>query len=48
MQFAEWNKRLESFNRDNLYGTDIISIANLMQDYNTKMIISIKKWKCLL
>ena len=36
MQFAEWNKRLESFNRDNLYGTDIISIANLMQDYNTK------------
>ena len=28
MQFAEWNKRLESFNRDNLYGTDIISIAN--------------------
>lgn len=36
MQSAEWNKKLESFNRDNLYGTDIISIANLMQDYNIK------------
>lgn len=36
MQSVEWNKKLESFNRDNLYGTDIISIANLMQDYNIK------------
>lgn len=36
MQSAEWNKKLESFNRDNLYGTDIISIANLIQDYNIK------------
>lgn len=36
LQNVEWNKRLESFNRTDLYGSDIISIANLMQDYNIK------------
>ena len=36
MQVVEWNKKLEAFNRNNLYGTDIMSIANLMQDYNIK------------
>ena len=36
MQEVEWNKRFQSFNRENLYGTDIISISNLMQDYNEK------------
>lgn len=30
------NKKFESFNRENLYGTDIISIANLINDYNIK------------
>lgn len=33
---AQNNKKFESFNRENLYGTDIISIANLIKDYNTK------------
>lgn len=36
MEQAQNNKKFESFNRENLYGTDIISIANLIKDYNTK------------
>lgn len=36
MQAVELNKKLESYNRENLYGSDIISIANYMQDYNLK------------
>ena len=45
MQVVEWNKKLEAFNRNNLYGTDIMSIANLMQDYNIKIILEKKERK---
>lgn len=32
----EYNRKFESFNRDNLYGIDIISLANLIEDCNSK------------
>lgn len=45
---AQNNKKFESFNRENLYGTDIISIANLIKDYNTKNDSQYKEMELLL
>ena len=33
---TEFNKQFESYNRKMLYGTDIISVANLIADYNER------------
>ena len=33
---TEFNKQFESYNRKMLYGTDIISISNLIADYNER------------
>lgn len=34
MQIDEYNKRFEQYNRTILYGSDIISVINLAEDYN--------------
>ena len=34
IKMQEYNRKFESFNRENLYGIDIISISNLVEDYN--------------
>ena len=36
LKMQEYNRKFESFNRDNLYGVDIISLANLVEDYNSR------------
>ena len=36
MQAAEFNKQYDVYNRNNLYGSEILSLANKMQDYNQK------------
>lgn len=36
LQAIELNKKIESYNREDLYGSDIISIVNLASDYNLK------------
>lgn len=33
-QVAEFNKSLESYNRDSLYGNDVISVINKVENYN--------------
>lgn len=33
---TEFNKQFEAYNRKMLYGTDIISVANLIEDYNER------------
>ena len=30
----EYNKKMEMFNRDGLYGSELLSLANLIEDYN--------------
>lgn len=35
-KLAEYNKQMENFNRDGLYGSEILSLANLIDDYNKK------------
>ena len=35
-QAVDFNKNFEGYNRKTLYGSDIISIANLVVDYNTQ------------
>ncbi len=34
MQIEKYNKRFEQYNRSMLYGSDIISVINLAEDYN--------------
>jgi len=34
MQITEYNKKFEQYNRTILYGSDIISVMNLVEDYN--------------
>ncbi|MDO5556805.1 MAG: hypothetical protein Q4G05_00970 [Clostridia bacterium] len=36
VQIVEFNKSFESYNRKNLYGNDIISVINKIDDYNKK------------
>lgn len=33
---AQYNKQIESFNRSGLYGSEILSLANLIEDYNER------------
>ena len=33
---AQYNKKIESFNRSGLYGSEILSLANLIEDYNKR------------
>lgn len=35
-QIVEYNKSFEAYNRNNLYGNDIISVINKVEDYNKK------------
>ena len=35
-QAVDFNKNFEGYNRKTVYGSDIISIANLVVDYNTQ------------
>ena len=35
-QAAEFNKQYDVYNRNNLYGSEILSLANKMEDYNRK------------
>ena len=37
-QIAEYNKQYEVYQRDNLYGSDILSLANKIMDYNAREI----------
>ena len=33
---AQYDKEIESFNRQGLYGSEILSLANLVEDYNKR------------
>lgn len=33
---AQYNKKIDSFNRPGLYGSEILSLANLIEDYNKR------------
>ena len=33
---TQYNKEIESFNRNGLYGSEILSLANLIEDYNKR------------
>lgn len=33
---AEYNRQIEMYNRDSVYGVELISLANLISDYNEK------------
>ena len=33
---AQYNKEIEGFNRNGLYGSEILSLANLVEDYNKR------------
>ena len=35
-QAADFNKKFESYNRDGIYGSELLSLANLIVDYNNK------------
>lgn len=35
-QLAKYNRQIETFNRDGLYGSEILSLANLIEDYNIR------------
>ena len=35
-QSAEFNKQYDVYNRNNLYGSEVLSLANKMEDYNRK------------
>lgn len=35
-QASDFNKDYEAYNRNNLYGSDILSLANKIEDYNQK------------
>ncbi|MGN1300817.1 MAG: hypothetical protein ACI4VC_05690 [Clostridia bacterium] len=35
-QSAEFNKDYDAYNRDDLYGSDMFSLANLIENYNIK------------
>lgn len=35
-QATDFNKAYDVYNRDNLYGSDLFSLANLIEDYNNK------------
>lgn len=35
-QAAEFNKDYDAYNRDDLYGSDMFSLANLIENYNIK------------
>lgn len=36
LQASEFNKDFEAYNRNNIYGTELFSLANKIDDYNTK------------
>ena len=35
-QSVDFNQRFDTYNRDNLYGSDIFSVANMVLDYNNR------------
>lgn len=35
-KLARYNRQIETFNRDGLYGSEILSLANLIEDYNIR------------
>lgn len=35
-QLAKYNRQIETFNRNGLYGSEIMSLANLIEDYNIR------------
>lgn len=35
-KLAEYNKQIETFNRSGLYGSEVLSLANLITDYNKR------------
>ena len=35
-QLAKYNRQIETFNRNGLYGSEIMSLANLIDDYNQR------------
>lgn len=35
-KLAEYNKQIENFNRSGVYGSELLSLANLIDDYNTR------------
>ncbi len=35
-QLAKYNRQIETFNREGLYGSEILSLANLIEDYNIR------------
>ena len=36
IKLAEYNKQIEEFNRDGIYGSELLSLANLIEDYNIR------------
>ena len=42
-QLAKYNRQIETFNRSGLYGSEIMSLANLIDDYNKRQ-ADLKGW----
>lgn len=44
-QAADFNKKFEAYNRNGVYGSELLSLANLIVDYNNKEANEVKGYK---
>ena len=43
-KLEEYNRQIELYNKANLYGSEILSLANLIEDYNVKLLSTKIYW----